>query len=68
MDPEVMRRHKVEGRVLLDFAAQVYREQLAARHHFLHEHPASTSSWLEPYIQRLRSAMASTRSSATSAV
>ena len=51
----MVRRRKVEGCVLLEFAAQVYREQLAAGHHFLHEHPASASSWLEPCIQRLRS-------------
>ena len=56
MDPEVVRRRKVEGRVLLEFAAQVYREQLAAGRHFLREHPASASSWLEPCMQRLRGA------------
>ena len=52
--PEAWRRGQVEGRVLLDFAAQVYQVQLAAGRHFLHEHPASASSWAEPCIVRLR--------------
>ena len=56
MDPAVVLRRKVEGRVLLEFAAQVYRVQLAAGRHFLHEHPASASSWAEPCMQKLRSA------------
>ena len=46
----------VAGRVLLEFAVQVYREQLAAGRHFLHEHPASASSWAEPCMRRLSSA------------
>ena len=56
MHPEVVKRRRVEGRMLLEFAAQVYREQLAGGRHFLHEHPASASSWHEPCIQRLCSA------------
>ena len=53
MDPEEVRRRRAEGNVLLGFAAQVYREQLAAGRHFLHEHPASASSWDDPCIERL---------------
>ena len=56
MRPEEVRRRKAEGRVLLGFAAQVYRMQLAAGRHFLHEHPASASSWSEPCMLDLRSA------------
>ena len=54
MRPEEMQRRLVEGRVLLEFAAQVYHLQLAAGRHFVHEHPASASSWAEPCMQRLR--------------
>ena len=45
MRPEEGHRRKVEGRVLLEFSVQVYRMQLAAGRHFLHEHPQSASSW-----------------------
>ena len=54
MRPEEVQRRMVEGRVLLEFAAQVYRLQLAGGRHFVHEHPASASSWAEPCMQRLR--------------
>jgi hypothetical protein len=54
MRPEKVQRRMVEGRVLLEFAAQVYRLQLAGGRHFVHEHPASASSWAEPCMQRLR--------------
>ena len=65
MDPEVVKRRKVEGRVLLEFAAQVDREQLAGGHHFLHEHPAAgTNRAFSACAARL----GSTRLSATSAV
>ena len=39
--------------MLLNFAAQVYTEQLKGGRHFLHEHPASATSWGEPCMQRL---------------
>ena len=53
MKPEEVLRRKVAGRVLLGFAVQVYREQLTAGRYFLHEHPASASSWAEPCMRRL---------------
>jgi hypothetical protein len=56
MRPEEVHRRKVEGRVLLEFSVQVYRMQLAAGRHFLHEHPQSASSWHEPCMRDLRSA------------
>ena len=39
---------------LLGFALEVYQMQLDAGRHFLHEHPASASSWQVAGVQRLR--------------
>ena len=44
MRPEEVQRRMVEGRVLLEFAAQVYRLQLAGGRHFVHEHPLAATS------------------------
>jgi hypothetical protein len=40
--------------VLLVFAAAVYKLQVLAGRHFLHEHPASATSWDHPAITQLR--------------
>lgn len=53
MDPADVARRVVEGKVLLDFALQVYKVQLENGRHFLHEHPASAASWAAPGVQRL---------------
>ena len=42
-----------EGRILLKFALQVYKFQLREGRHFLHEHPASASSWEAAEVQQL---------------
>merc|ERR1712242_175486 len=39
------RRRRAEAMTLLGFALEVYQLQLSAGRHFLHEHPASASSW-----------------------
>jgi hypothetical protein len=39
--------------VLLTFAAAVYKLQLLAGRHFLHEHPAGATSWSHPAMSRL---------------
>ena len=54
MSPEEVERRMTEARVLLAFAAEVYQMQLDAGRHFVHEHPATASSWCEPVIMRLR--------------
>ena len=41
---EEARRRRAEARILLGFALEIYRLQLGAGRHFLHEHPASASS------------------------
>merc|ERR1712242_631286 len=48
------RRRRAEAMTLLGFALEVYRLQLDAGRHFLHEHPASASSWQVAGIRRLR--------------
>jgi hypothetical protein len=40
--------------VLLVFAAAVYKMQVLAGRHFLHEHPAGATSWNHPAIAKLR--------------
>jgi hypothetical protein len=54
VDPQELQRRQAEGRLLLDFAAEVYRDQLARGAHFLHEHPLTATSWDEPAITALR--------------
>ncbi len=45
------RRRSAE--VLLTFAAAVYKLQVLAGRHFLHEHPAGATSWSHPTIAKL---------------
>ena len=54
VDPQELQRRQAEGRLLLNFAAEVYRDQLARGAHFLHEHPLAATSWDEPDIRALR--------------
>ena len=42
-----------EAEVLLTFAAVVYKLQVLAGRHFLHEHPAGATSWTHPAIVQL---------------
>jgi hypothetical protein len=53
-DPKERLRRQVEGKVLLDFAVEVYRAQLARGAHFVHEHPLTATSWDEPSVAALR--------------
>eukprot|EP00969_Alexandrium_andersonii_P033372 1457134-Alexandrium_andersonii.AAC.1 len=46
-------RRGAEARVLLEFACEAYRFQLAGGRHFLHEHPSGAPSWQEPSVMRL---------------
>ena len=45
VDPSVQRRRMAEAKVLLGFALSVYEWQVRRGRYFLHEHPASVSSW-----------------------
>eukprot|EP00969_Alexandrium_andersonii_P361952 15458681-Alexandrium_andersonii.AAC.1 len=46
-------RREAEAQVLLDFACEVYRFQLAGGRRFLPEHPTGACSWQEPRVVRL---------------
>jgi hypothetical protein len=54
MAPQVVRRKRAEASVLLAFAMEIYGDQLKNGRHFLHEHPATASSWGEPRMRALR--------------
>ena len=55
MDPREVARRAAEGRALLGFSLQVYRWQVERGAYFLHEHPASASSWNLAEVQKLSS-------------
>jgi hypothetical protein len=55
MSPEAVKRKRVEANILLEFAIEVYECQIRCGRHFLHEHPATASSWEVPLMKRLRS-------------
>jgi hypothetical protein len=54
MSTEEVRRRKVEAETLMGFAIEVYEHQLRHGRHFLHEHPASATSWALPKMAELR--------------
>jgi hypothetical protein len=56
MGKEVWEKRRREAEVLLVFAAVVYKLQVQAGRHFLHEHPAGATSWQHPAIVRLLAA------------
>ena len=43
-----------EGDVHLRFCAALYREQMRGGRYFVHEHPKSATSWMNPHIKALR--------------
>jgi hypothetical protein len=54
MSESEVRRRKVEAETLLEFAIEVYEHQMRHGRHFIHEHPASATSWSYPRMARLR--------------
>ena len=52
-DPKVIERELEEGRTYLRFMMSLYREQVMHGRYFLHEHPATASSWAEREVQAL---------------
>jgi hypothetical protein len=54
MRPQEVRRRVAEAETLLGFAIEVYEHQLHHGRHFLHEHPASATSWSVPGMAALR--------------
>eukprot|EP00969_Alexandrium_andersonii_P248977 11003168-Alexandrium_andersonii.AAC.1 len=53
MRPEEVERRKWEVRIHLDFAIRLCEVQLGRGARFLHEHPASATSWGSKGMQRL---------------
>ena len=49
-DPAVVAREWNKAIVHLEFVCQLYKEQVAGGRFFLHEHPATASSWQERCI------------------
>ena len=49
-----MRRRHAEAMALIGFAVEIYWLQLEAGRHFLHEHPATATSWREKIVLELR--------------
>ncbi len=52
-DPEVVRREHVRAMVHLEFMCELYREQADAGRYFLHEHPATATSWTEECVEKV---------------
>ena len=52
--PEEIERRRLRGRVHLLFCLEIYADQLRRGAHFLHEHPASATSWREAEVQAFR--------------
>jgi hypothetical protein len=50
MTPDEVRRRMAEARLHLEFCAEVYKEQMRAERHFLHEHPLTATSWQEQCV------------------
>eukprot|EP00969_Alexandrium_andersonii_P341663 15101887-Alexandrium_andersonii.AAC.1 len=55
MDKHEVARHASAARSLLAFTTELCWAQLGRGAHFLHEHPASASSWQEPCMVELLS-------------
>ena len=55
MDPDEVKRRMVEARLHLQFCIEIYQHQLDYGRHFLHEHPASATSWQEKLMLKLLS-------------
>ena len=48
-----VRRRGAEAKVLLGFACEIYKYQLANHQHFLHEHPAGAALWAQDVVAKL---------------
>ena len=52
-DPEVVRREMVEAEMHLRFSCELYELQLKRGDYFVHEHPASATSWRCECMRRI---------------
>lgn len=53
MDPEKVRTILSRARMHLRFTCELYEMQIKAGQLFLHEHPATATSWAEPCVARI---------------
>ena len=53
-DPAAAKRKRLQAIVHLEFCCRLYQYQSEGGRYFLHEHPASASSWREECIQRVK--------------
>ena len=53
MPPEKVKEKVAEGVRHLHFVISIYKKQLDAGRHFLHEHPQGASSWTDPWMLKL---------------
>ena len=53
MDPQKVVKLKEECMRHLQFCCELYRIQIAGNRYFLHEHPATATSWSDLWIERL---------------
>ena len=53
IDQEYVRKMIVDGRRHMRFMISIYWRQIKAGHHFLHEHPASATSWKDESMAKL---------------
>ena len=53
MDPKRVEVLRTEAVQHLHFFMGLYKLQLEKGRHFLHEHPATASSWADPLVKRL---------------
>ena len=54
VDPVRQKRQMAEAKVLMGFALGVYTWQVCRGRYFVHEHPATASSWNMPEVDALR--------------
>ena len=50
IDQEAVKEAIARGKRHLHFCASLYRKQLIAGRHFIHEHPTTAFSWKDPQI------------------
>ena len=53
MDPKRLEKLRREAVMHLQVVAGLYKLQVESGRHFLHEHPATATSWSDPWITRL---------------
>ena len=53
MQPDEVKRRLIQAKLCVDFCAEIYQYQMENGRHFLHERPATASSWSEEDIHKI---------------